>query len=210
MSIIDALKVRYATKKFNSSKIISEELIYQLKEAFNLTATSYGLQPIKMLVIKNKIIQDQLVADSMNQIQVSQASHVLVFCIDTKVDTAYIHNYFERVKLIRDTPDTILKGFRDFLIEDFNTKSQDSIEQWATKQAYIAMGNLLTVCASLGIDACPMEGFSSVAYDKRFNLAKKNLKSVLVMPIGFRAEDDMFANFKKVRKSLNEVIIDIK
>jgi nitroreductase/dihydropteridine reductase len=146
----------------------------------------------------------------MNQIQVSQASHVLVFCIDTKVDTAYINNYFERVKLIRDTPDTILKGFRDFLIEDFNTKSQDSIEQWATKQAYIAMGNLLTVCASLGIDACPMEGFSSVAYDKRFNLAEKNLKSVLVMPIGFRAEDDMFANFKKVRKSLNEVIIDIK
>ena len=127
-----------------------------------------------------------------------------------KIDTDYIKNYFERVKLIRDTPDSILKSFRDFLIGDFNTKTQEDIEQWATKQAYIAMGNLLTVCASLGIDACPMEGFSAEAYDKRFNLAQKNLKSVLVMPIGFRAEDDMFAHFKKVRKSLNEVIIDIK
>jgi nitroreductase/dihydropteridine reductase len=210
MSIIDALKVRYATKKFDSSKIISESLIYQIKEAFNLTATSYGLQPIKLLVLKNKIIQDQLVSDTMNQVQVSQASHVLIFCIDTKIDTKYIVDYFERIKLIRDTPDDILKGFRDFLISDFENKSQENIEEWATKQAYIAMGNLLTVCASLGIDACPMEGFSSEAYDKRFKLAEKNLKSVLVMPIGFRAQDDMFANFKKVRKSLNDVIIDIK
>tara|TARA_R110002012_G_scaffold226479_2_gene398631 strand:+ start:1667 stop:2299 length:633 start_codon:yes stop_codon:yes gene_type:complete len=210
MSIIDALKVRYATKKFDSSKIISESLIYQIKEAFNLTATSYGLQPIKLLVLKNKNIQDQLVSDTMNQVQVSQASHVLIFCIDTKIDTKYIIDYFERIKLIRDTPDDILKGFRDFLISDFENKTQENIEEWATKQAYIAMGNLLTVCASLGIDACPMEGFLSEAYNKRFKLKEKDLKSVLVMPIGFRAEDDMFANFKKVRKSLNDVIIDIK
>ena len=210
MSIIEALEKRYATKKFNSLKNIPEEQINLITEAFNLTATSYGLQPYKLLVVQNKIIQNKLVEHSMGQTQVAEASHLLVFCIDTIIDTEFITNYFERIKEIRQTPDEILSGFRNFLISDFESKSQSDIELWATKQAYIAMGNLLTVCASLKIDACPMEGFNPEAYDETFQLKEKNLKSVLVMPIGYRAEDDMFADFKKVRKPLEDVIINIK
>lgn len=209
MSIIKSLEKRYATKKFDANKLVSNEAILQLKNAFNLTATSYGLQPLKLVIIQNKAIQQDLLEATMNQQQITQASHVLVFCIDTKVDKDYIIAYFDRIKTVRNTPDDVLKGFRDYLINDFENKTQEDIELWATKQAYLAMGNLLTVCASLNIDACPMEGFSPKAYDSTFKLQDKNLKSVLVMPIGFRAEDDMFADMQKVRKSLTDVIIEI-
>jgi nitroreductase len=209
MSIIEALQFRYATKKFDASKLVSDIDINNIKEAFNLTATSYGLQPIKLAILKNKALQLDLVSISMNQQQVAQASHVLVFCINTKIDSDYITAYFDRIKRIRETPDAVLEGFRNYLISDFGSKSQKDIEMWATNQAYLAMGNLLTVCAVLGIDACPMEGFSAKDYDSKFNLKNKDLKSVLVMPIGYRAEDDFMSELKKVRKPLDEVIIDL-
>ena len=208
MDILESLKWRYATKKFDNEALIPEKDIQLIKEAFNLTATSYGLQPIKLLVIQNKELQKQLVPHSMNQQQVAQASHVLVFCIVTDIDSNYIESYFERVKDIRETPDTILKPFREYLIDDFKGKSTEKIEDWTTKQAYLAMGNLLTVCAVEGIDACPMEGFEPAAFDELLDLSSKNLKSVLVMPIGYRAEDDPFAEFKKVRKDLAESTIN--
>lgn len=209
MDIIESLKWRYATKKFDSNKQIASHKINIIKEAFNLTATSYGLQPIKLLIIEDKALQKKLVPISMGQNQVEQASHVLVFCIDKTIDSAYINDYFDRVKTIRNTPDDILKPFENYLIKDFNSKAQETIENWATKQAYLAMGNLLTVCALEGLDACPMEGFSPHDYDTILDLKDKNLKSVLVMPIGFRAEDDMFAGFKKVRKALSESVIEL-
>jgi nitroreductase len=209
MNIIDKLKWRYATKKFDETLYISHKKLQILKEAFNLTATSYGLQPIKLLIIKDKALQLSLVKHSMNQAQVAQASHVLVFCIETKIDSKYIETYFNRVKTIRDTPDKILNPFKEFLIEDFKDKPQEKIKEWAVKQAYLAMGNLLTICAIEDIDACPMEGFSPEAYNKILNLDKKGLQSVLVMPIGYRANDDIFADLKKVRKEINESIFEI-
>ncbi len=207
MNIIDKLQWRYATKSFDATKLISENKLNTIYQAFNLTATSYGLQPLKLVVISNKALQEELVAASMNQQQVAQASHVLVFCIETAVDKAYIENYFERVKSIRNTPDSVLAGFRDFLINDFEGKTEDAIALWATKQAYLTMGNLMTVCAVEGVDACPMEGFEPSKYDAILDLKTKGLQSVLVMPIGYRAEDDMFAGFKKVRKPLEESVI---
>ena len=93
------------------------------------------------------------------------------------------------------------------MIEDFKAKSEKEIFEWASKQAYLAMGNLLTVCAMLNIDACPMEGFVPEQYDELLNLKKLNLKSVLVMPIGYRAKDDLMSSLQKVRKPLEDVII---
>jgi len=209
MDIIEKLEWRYATKKFDENKLIPQKKLSVLKQAFNLTATSYGLQPIKLLIINNKALQNKLVSYSMNQEQVAQASHIFVFCIESKIDTNYINTYFERVKSIRETPDDILTPFKEFLIGDFNDKSVEEIKLWATKQAYLALGNLLTVCAIEGIDACPMEGFNPQEYDRVLRLNKKGLQSVLVMPIGYRAEDDMFADFKKVRKEISESIFEI-
>ena len=209
MDIIKKLQWRYATKKFDVNKILGKEKIDTLTEAFNLTATSFGLQPLKLIVLKDKKKQVELVKYSMNQEQVAQASHILIFCIDTTIDKNYIEDYFKRIKAIRNTADDILKPFKEYLIDDFEKQTQNDIEDWATKQAYLAMGNLLTVCAIEEIDSCPMEGFAPAKYDEIFKLKEKGLKSVLVMPIGYRAEDDMFADFKKVRKDVNESVLNL-
>ncbi|WP_010229685.1 NAD(P)H-dependent oxidoreductase [Gillisia marina] len=209
MNNIEALKWRYATKKFDENRILSETKIEILKHAFNLTATSYGLQPIKMVVVHNKELQQKLVEASMNQQQVASASHVLVLCIEREIGKQFIENYFNYVQKIRATPNEILSPFKDFLIDDFKNKHIDEITSWATNQAFLAMGTLLTVAATEAIDACPMEGFEPEKYDKILGLDKLNLKSVLVLPVGFRAKDDMFSEFKKVRRPISDVIIEL-
>lgn len=209
MKNIEALQWRYATKKFDNAKILPQEKIEVLKHAFNLTATSYGLQPIKLVIIHNKEMQQKLVDFSMNQKQISTASHVLVFCIEQKIDKKFIENYFIQVHKIRATPEEVLNPFKDFLIQDFKNKHIDEIHAWATNQAFLALGTLMTVCAIEGIDACPMEGFEPEKYDECLGLEALNLKSVLVMPIGYRAPDDMFSEFKKVRRPLSDVIIEL-
>ena len=209
MSLLKALQWRYATKSFDDSKLISEDDINNIKEGFNLSASSYGLQPVQLLLIHNKDIQKELVPLSMNQKQVRQASHLAIFCVKTTLDAHYIHEFFNRIKSIRSTPDEVLAPFRTHIIESFEAKSDDDIQLWGTKQAYLAMGNLLAVCADLGIDACPMEGFDPDQYDAYFDLKTKGLKSVLIMPMGYRAIDDPFAAMKKVRKSVNESITEI-
>tara|TARA_R110002072_G_scaffold48716_5_gene133138 strand:+ start:7234 stop:7869 length:636 start_codon:yes stop_codon:yes gene_type:complete len=207
---IEHLQWRYATKKFDASRKLPEEKIKILKEAFNLTATSYGLQPIKLLIIKNQQVKEDLFPMTMHQKQVQDASHLLVFCVVTSIDKEYVTNYFELVENKRGTSKTILAPFRDILIDEFKQKDEQEIFEWAKNQAYLAMGNLLTVCALEKIDSCPIEGFEPQKYDDYLNLPEKGLKSVLVMPIGYRATDDFFADFKKVRKDIAETIIEIE
>ncbi len=209
MDIIKSLQWRYATKKFDNTKLLEDKKIQVLKEAFDLTATSYGLQPLKLVVVQDKALQRELVPHSMDQQQVADASHVLIFCVEETVDKSFITDYFNRVKDVRNTPNEILDPFKNYLIDNFEGKSDDDIFLWASKQAYLAMGNLLTVCAVEQIDACPMEGFSPEAYDKELSLKAHGLRSVLVMPVGYRAEDDMFSGFKKVRKGVNASVIEL-
>ena len=209
MSIIKSLKWRYATKKFDAKKMLSETQINILKEAFNLTASSYGMQPIKMLVIQNKDIQQQLVQHSYNQEQVVQASHLLIICIQDKLTGKDAEEYFSLVKKIRNTPDNILSSFKEYLMNKIDKANEEELALWMKNQAYIALGNLMTVAASESIDSCPMEGFIPEKYDEVLNLGKHNLKSVLVLPVGFRAEDDFMKDLKKVRKNTEEVVIEI-
>ncbi|QOD60589.1 NAD(P)H-dependent oxidoreductase [Polaribacter haliotis] len=209
MNIIDSLQWRYAVKKFDSKKTLSQDKINTLKEAFNLTATSYGLQPLKLLVINNKEIQKELVAHSWNQPQVLEASHLLVICVPKTYKTEEVQKYFSLVKEIRNTPDAILNPFKKFLTAEIDKKTQEELLAWNKNQAYLALGNLLTVCALENIDSCPMEGFIPENYDKILNLEKQNLHSVLVLPVGFRAEDDYMKDLKKVRKNITETVIEI-
>lgn len=209
MSLLEALKWRYATKKFNTSKVIPSEDVDKIKSAFNLTASSYGLQPVSLILVCNKTIQRELVPLSMNQNQVAQASHLAVFCVKTTLEAPYVVDYFERIKSVRKTDDKILASFRTHIIDSFKKKSSEEIYLWGANQAYLAMGNLLAVCADLRIDACPMEGFDPEAFDAYFDLKSKGLRSVLIMPMGYRADDDMFSGLKKVRKQISESVIEI-
>lgn len=208
--IIKILEWRYAVKKFDPHKRVGEDKILKLKEAFNLTATSYGLQPIKMVIISNKELQKKLVAYSFDQQQVAQASHLLILCTKTTIDQDYIINYFERIQKVRGTSTSILDPYKQAMLEEFSNKDVKEIQQWSANQAHLAMGNLLTVCAIEKIDSCPMEGFVATGYDDLLGLEKLGLTSVLVMPVGYRAEDDIFSGFKKVRRDLNDSVIEIK
>ena len=210
MNLIESLKWRYATKKFDEKKMLSEEQINTLTTAFNLTATSYGLQPIKLVVVQNKETQEKLVPHSWNQQQVAQASHLLVICIQDNINQQDIETYFDLVKKTRNTPDEILNPFKEYLIEAITAKSDSELSLWMKHQAYIALGNLLTVAAVEHIDSCPMEGFIPEKYDEILNLKKLNLKSTLVLPVGYRAQDDYMKDLKKVRKDSSDVIINIR
>ena len=209
MNIIESLEWRYAAKKFDDKKTLTKEQIHTLKTAFNLTATSYGLQPVQMVILKNKSIQQQLVAHSWNQQQVAQASHVLIICIQDNINEEDIEKYFTLVKSTRNTPDEILNPFKDYLKTDISNKSESQLTQWMKNQAYIVLGNLLTVAAIEKIDSCPMEGFNPEKYDEILELKNHNLKSALVLPVGFRADDDYMKDLKKVRKNITDVVFEI-
>lgn len=206
---LEALKWRYAVKKFDPMFTLPEQALDRLKESFNLTATSYGLQPVRLVVLRDSILQEQLVTHSYGQRQVADASHLLILCVETSIDEDYINTYFNRVRQERGTAPEILDPFRESLVRNFEAKSPDTIRAWAVNQAYLALGNLLTVCALEGIDACPMEGFDPTAYDQLMGLGEKGLESVLVLPVGRRAEDDFFASLRKVRKNLGESVLEL-
>ena len=209
MDIIKHLKWRYATKKFDTSKKLTDSQINTIKEAFNLTATSFGLQTISLVILENNELRKPLVEHSFNQKQVLEASHLLVICIQDNILKEDVVSYYDNIKDIRNTSETILKPYKESLIQTMDNMSVIERQQWSKNQAYIALGNLMTVCARERIDACPMEGFIPEKYDELLGLKERGLKSVLLLPIGFRAEDDMFSEFKKVRKPLEETIIEI-
>jgi len=209
MNTIDKLKWRYATKKFDTTKKLSNAKLNTLKEAFNLTATSFGLQTITMLIVSDKEVRDNLVPHSYHQKQVAEASHLLVICIKDNIINSDVVDYYNNIKNIRNTSEEILNPFRESLIKTMNGMTVKERQNWSKNQAYIALGNLMTVCAIEDIDACPMEGFVPARFDELLQLQEKGLKSVLLLPVGYRAADDMFAELKKVRKSISETVIEL-
>lgn len=209
MDIIKQLQWRYATKKFDASKTLTSAKLNTLKEAFNLTATSFGLQTLNLVIVKSKTLRESLLPYSYNQPQVVNASHLLVICIQEDIEDSDVIDYYNNIKTIRSTPESILNPYREQLQGMMQKKTVEQRQSWSKNQAYIALGNLMTVCAIENIDACPMEGFIPEKYDDILQLNKKGLKSVLILPVGYRAEDDMFSTLKKVRKSIDQTIIEI-
>ncbi len=209
MNIIDSLEWRYACKFFDKDKKLNKSQIDTLKKAFNLTPTSFGLQPIKMLIFDNQELKDKFFPHSFFQKQITTCSHMLVICIDTVVDEKTIDAYFDLEKEVRGISEEIVGEFRGQLKDMYKNKSKQEIEQSSVFQTYIALGNLMTVCAVEKIDACPIEGFIPEKIDEILNLKEKNLKSVLLLPVGIRTNEDIFSGMKKVRKPLKNIVLDI-
>ena len=209
MKIIDSLEWRYACKKFDKNRKLNKGQVDALKKAFNLSATSYGLQPLKMLIVQHDEIKEKLFPLSYYQQQVTTCSHILILCIDTAFGEKDVDAYFDLEKNIRGVSEDVVGKFRQQLKIIYNKKDRKEIDTSAIYQAYIALGTLMTVCADQQIDSCPMEGFDPKKVDEVLDLKTKNLKSVLMLPVGYRAEDDVMRNMKKVRKPLNQVIIEL-
>ncbi len=209
MDIIKSLEWRYATKKFDTTKKLSPQQIETLKKAFNLTATSYGLQPIRLVIVSNQAIKESLVPHSFNQRQVADASHLLVICIQEQITTKDINANFDQQLEERDIQEKDIEGFRSFLLDSFKKMTPNEQQEIGKLNAYIALGNLLTVCATEKIDACPMEGFIPTKYDEILGLKKHQLKSVLALPVGYRDAEDFMQKMSKMRKKLDQITITI-
>ena len=207
--IIENLKWRYATKKFDSSKTISTEDFETLKKAMQLTASSYGLQPYKILNIVDKETRAKLRAASWNQSQIEDASHMIVLANMTDFGDELVDNYFENVIDTRNLNKEDVADYANTIKSTIGQLSQEQKAIWTAKQAYIVVGNLLSAAAQLRIDACPMEGFQSEEYNKILDLNSKNLNAAVVVTLGYRSEEDGTQHYKKVRKSENLLFTNI-
>lgn len=192
---------RYATKKFDSSKKISDGDLEILLEATQLSASSYGLQPYHVFIITDAAIREQLKPVSWGQSQVTDASHLLVFANQSDFGGELVDDYLQNVSATRNIPIEELKGYGEFAKSKLLDLPTASKEIWTAKQVYIALGNVMQAAAELGIDTCPMEGFEMEAYNKILGLDGKNLNTAVVLPIGYRSSEDETQHYAKVRKS---------
>lgn len=203
MQLLESLKWRYATKKFDNSKIIKDKDIALIEEVIQLSASSYGFQPYTVLRIENSQIRKSLQPISWNQSQIVDASHLYVFCNYVEFTDEMVDEYVQRKSNIQNISLEKLEGYKQFMKGKLKEKSKEEIPHWTAKQTYIALANMLTACAELKIDSCPIEGFEPQEYDKVLGLKEKGLTATVVMAIGYHAKDDHNYNMKKVRKSIN-------
>ena len=203
--MIDKLNWRYATKLFDKNKQVSPENMELLKEAVRLTASSYGLQPYKVLEVKNPEIREKLKAVSFGQPQITDASTLFVFCANDDLTDAHIDAHLELTAKTQQLDVAVFKGFGDFMKGVFASRTQSDKHDWAARQAYIALGNLLTTAATMQIDVCPMEGFDPAQYNEMLGLKGTGYSSVVVAAIGYRSSDDQSQFNAKVRKSIEDL-----
>lgn len=210
MSVLNQLKWRYATKKFDANKKISDDQLQEILEAGNLTATSVGLQPIRILVVETPELRQQILPNAWGQNQVVDASHLLVLAtVLAETLPSHAENYIQRAAQIRGVPVESLDGFKKMVTGVIASKTAEQQLEWAQKQAYIALGQLMVAAAALDIDTCPMEGFVPAKVDEVLGLHERGLASVLMLPIGYRAEDDKYASTPKVRLPIDEFAIKL-
>jgi nitroreductase len=204
--ITEALNWRYATKKFDTTKKVSGENIQLLKDAMQLSASSFGLQPYKIIMVEDAELRAKLLPASWNQTQVTDASHLFVFAVENTIDDAYVAAYFENLSTTRNIAiDGAILEYKNMMTGSIQRMDEATKKNWAAKQAYLAMGNLLYTASLLKIDVTPMEGFVPEQYDEILGFAKKGISSVLVAAIGYRHSDDYFQHLKKVRKPAEQL-----
>lgn len=207
MNIIEKLKWRYAVKKFDTRRKLTNDQLAYLLEAINLAPTSYGLQPFKVLLVEDKAIREKLKAQAWGQGQVTDASQLIVFAAQTQLSAKDVDAFVANISKTRNIPVEALAEYEGMMKNTIQSRTPEQLTQWAARQAYIALGFLLSAAASANIDACPMEGFSNEAFDDLLGLKEKGLTSVVMATVGYRSEDDGYQNLAKVRKPLEEIII---
>jgi nitroreductase len=208
-TFLDHQNWRYATKKFDTTKKVSEEDLNTLKEAIRLSSSSYGLQPYKVIIVENPELRAQLQQAAWGQSQIVDASHLFIFANETNIGDEAIDNFLNTISVTRETPMEALTGYGDFMKSKISTLEPDLKNVWASKQTYLALGNLLNAAAELKIDVTPMEGFVPAKVNEILGLDKLGLNASLLATIGYRHDEDATQYYKKVRKSNEELFITL-
>lgn len=207
--IVDKLNWRYATKKFDSSKKISKEDLETLLEAARLTASSYGLQPYEIYVIEDTDVRKNLRKASYDQPQITDASYLIVLANKSTFNETMIDDYIANIMAIRGVSKDDLEGFSQTMKSTLLDLPDAHKNTWTSNQAYIVLGNLMTIAAEMEIDTCPMEGFDKAQYNEILGLTDKDLNAAVVLAVGYRSADDTTQHYPKVRYSKEQIITHI-
>ena len=200
---------RYATKKFDTTKKVSTEDLKTLKEAIRLSASSYGLQPYKVFIIENPELRAKIQPAAWGQSQIVDASQLIVFANMTNFSDEDIDVSLSLTTEARGLPADALKGYGDFMKSKIGVLSEDVRNTWTSKQTYLALGNLLNAAAELRIDVTPIEGFEPDKVNEILGLKQLGLNASVLATIGYRHKDDATQNYAKVRKSNEELFINL-
>ncbi|QGY45719.1 NAD(P)H-dependent oxidoreductase [Maribellus comscasis] len=210
MELLKNLEWRYATKKFDPNRKVSQTNLEKIKRAIQLSVSSYGLQLYKVLIIENKNIREQLKPVSWNQNQITDASHLFVFCNYTKINDDDIDDFIRLTSQTRNIEMAKLEGYGEFIKMKLAEKSEAEQTNWLERQPYLAVSNLLIACSELEIDACPMEGFEPDKYNEILGLTEKGLNTCVIATIGYRDDSDRSQDLPKVRKSTDLLFEEIE
>lgn len=209
MNLIEALNWRYATKRMNG-KQVPKIKVERILDAIQLSASSMGLQPYTILSINNEELKEKLKPAAYNQPQITESSHLIIFAAWDDIRYQQIDEYMQQIADVRGVPSESLSDFRASLINTVESRSPDERYEWAARQVYIALGTALTAAAVEKVDATPMEGFEPEEVDEILNLREKGLRSVAMLALGYRDEEnDFLANVKKVRRNKEKLFIHL-
>jgi nitroreductase len=205
--LLSALQWRYATKVFDATKKIPADVWHALEQSLVLTPTSYGLQPYKFLVVQDAAKRAELLPQSWGQRQVLDCSQYVVFLARTEMKEADVDKLIKRSVEVRKLPADALNFYRDMMLRDVVHGPRGKMaHEWAARQAYIALGNLMTCAAVLGVDACPMEGLVPAEYDRILNLSGSGYATVVACALGYRAAADKYAGLAKIRYETKDLV----
>ena len=211
MSLLDKLKWRYATKKMDPSKEVPAEKVDAILEAIRLTASSSGLQPYELIVITNKDLREKIKAIANNQSQITDCSHLVVFAAWDHYTEQRINNAFDMTEKVRNFKNDVGVAYRQMLLKNYPARDPEANFTHTARQAYIGLGTALIAAAEAEVDATPMEGFDPKAIDQILGLKEKGLRSVVMLPLGYRkADEDWLLNLKKVRRPTEQFVSWIK
>ncbi|SEW41201.1 Nitroreductase [Chryseobacterium wanjuense] len=199
MNYLEALSRRYSVKKFNK-EIIPQEKLFNILESGKLSASSLGLQPYKILVVESEEMKQKLIPAFYNPSQISTCSHLIVIISKKTLDENYVNGYFRHISEVRETPLEKLELFRNSINQHISQKTQDEIFNWAEKQSYIVLANLMYAAAIENVDSCPMEGFRQELIEEILDVNPETEKVTVTLALGYRSEEDYFQHMKKVRK----------
>lgn len=207
-TLLTQLRWRYAVKRFDASRKLSDQDWDCLAQTLVLTPSSYGLQPYKFIVVQNPEIRKQLRTVSWNQSQVEECSHYVVFTGLTSLDTAYVDSFIARMAEVRGVPTAQLTGYRDLLIRNLVNAPgiAEKIPEWSARQAYLAFGSLMTAAALMKIDACPIEGIEGAKYDEILQLQATPYRTLATCALGYRHPEDAMAKQQKVRLKTEDLL----
>jgi len=209
--LLKKLQWRYATKKMDSAKVVSEEKVDRIVEAARLAATSSGLQPYEIIVVKSQAVREQMKPKAFGQSQITDGSHVLVFAAWDDYTPERINMMFDLHNTERNSKDEGWENYRKMLLGSYPTRGAEVNFQHAAKQAYIGLGTALIAAAFEEVDSTPMEGFDPKSVDEILGLGAKGLRSVSLLPLGYRAQgQDWLENLKKIRRPVSEFVTEIK